>query len=614
MTDANLDKTIGKWISTGHPMARHTYDMLSFAANTGELILLAWGGNGMNCTQVSSWTFTPKVAHYNPLTKTWSYSPASALNIGSGGSSEYDPVSGKIVVVRSNGMWIYDPVNKTMSTVQSFSNAGLSYSQNLVYFPPNQKMYYIMNDGHVWEVSLNRSNFADSTIQPVSGITGSLPNTPETGWAYDSVNKVIGGGVHNGVFHAYNPLTKTWSSRTMLTQPAGLSVGTQAFHAINYDPINNVFVFVTNGASGRHTWAYRYGGTAPGSSDTTPPSAPTGLTVAALSFSQVSLSWSGSTDNVGVVSYRIYRNGAQVGSVAGTSYLDTGLTAATTYSYAVAAVDAAGNQSAMSAAVSRTTPEVTDTTAPSVTLTSPVGGSSVSGTTTVQATVADDVGVIGVQFKLNGSNLGAEDTSAPYSVSWNTTQVAGGTCALQAVARDAAGRTATSSSVSVTVSNGAATLPPPTDNSITISDLSGSTQSSRPVSVSRVFRQGDIPQFAQAVVGGTPVLTQVDVKNRWPDGSLKFAVDQFRSSHASGQWVGQGFIHQSRYRQQHRLPERSPNAGQQLRFRRHHRNDRLEYEGCEGPRDVAERALQVLAAGSHRHSSHPGGQNHSSHL
>ena len=43
----------------------------------------------------------------------------------------------------------------------------------------------------------------------------------------------------------------------------------------------------------------------------------------------------------------------------------------------------------------------------------------------------------------------------------------------------------------------------------------------------RFFRQGDIPNFAQAVVNGTPLLTQCDAKNRWPDGSLKFAIISF---------------------------------------------------------------------------------------
>jgi len=63
------------------------------------------------------------------------------------------------------------------------------------------------------------------------------------------------------------------------------------------------------------------------------------------------------------------------------------------------------------------------------------------------------VGVAGVQFKLDGSNLGTEDTTSPYSVSWNTTAVTNGPHTLTAVVRDAAGNTSTAANVSVTINN-----------------------------------------------------------------------------------------------------------------------------------------------------------------
>src|SRR5256712_4616663 len=96
-------------------------------------------------------------------------------------------------------------------------------------------------------------------------------------------------------------------------------------------------------------------GTTP-SVDTTPPSTPTGLTAAAAGSTGANLSWSASTDNVGVTSYIARRNGVQVATPATTSYADTGLSAATTYSYTVAARDAAGNISPNSTTVSVTTP------------------------------------------------------------------------------------------------------------------------------------------------------------------------------------------------------------------------------------------------------------------
>ena len=94
-----------------------------------------------------------------------------------------------------------------------------------------------------------------------------------------------------------------------------------------------------------------------------------------------------------------------------------------------------------------------DTTAPTVSITSPASGATVSGTTTVSASASDNVGVAGVQFFVDGSALGAEDTTSPYSASWNTTTVANGSHSLTARARDAAGNSTTSGAVTVTVSN-----------------------------------------------------------------------------------------------------------------------------------------------------------------
>lgn len=97
-----------------------------------------------------------------------------------------------------------------------------------------------------------------------------------------------------------------------------------------------------------------------------------------------------------------------------------------------------------------------DTTPPNAAINAPSSGTAVSGITTVNTTASDNVGITGVQVKVNGNNLGAEDTSAPYSNSWNTTSVSNGTYNLTATARDAAGNTTTSAPVTVTVSNATA--------------------------------------------------------------------------------------------------------------------------------------------------------------
>jgi hypothetical protein len=94
----------------------------------------------------------------------------------------------------------------------------------------------------------------------------------ETGFAYDVASGVIGGGIEGGVFFAFRPSTRSWTAESMqAVSGAPARPGRIAFHAIDYDPIGNVFVFVTDQASGRRTWAYRYRRADPG---TARPAAP----------------------------------------------------------------------------------------------------------------------------------------------------------------------------------------------------------------------------------------------------------------------------------------------------------------------------------------------------
>ncbi len=105
--------------------------------------------------------------------------------------------------------------------------------------------------------------------------------------------------------------------------------------------------------------------------DTTPPTAPANLVATVISPAQINLSWTASTDNVGVTGYKIERcsgagcaNFAQIATSTATSYNDTGLTGSTSYSYRVRATDAAGNLSTYSTSLTAATPTPT-LTAPS---------------------------------------------------------------------------------------------------------------------------------------------------------------------------------------------------------------------------------------------------------
>ncbi len=94
---------------------------------------------------------------------------------------------------------------------------------------------------------------------------------------------------------------------------------------------------------------------------------------------------------------------------------------------------------------------VPDTISPTVSISAPANGTTVSGITTISAAAADNIGVVAVQFLVDGQNLGSEVTSSPYSISWNTANFSVGNHTITATARDNAGNSTTSTPVSVSV-------------------------------------------------------------------------------------------------------------------------------------------------------------------
>ncbi len=96
-----------------------------------------------------------------------------------------------------------------------------------------------------------------------------------------------------------------------------------------------------------------------------------------------------------------------------------------------------------------------DTTPPSVSMTAPAAGG-VTGTIAVSANATDNASVAGVQFQVDGANIGQQDTTAPYSINWNSATVTNGNHTLRAIASDTSGNSATSAGVVVNVSNAGA--------------------------------------------------------------------------------------------------------------------------------------------------------------
>ncbi|HEX8523847.1 MAG TPA: Ig-like domain-containing protein [Tepidisphaeraceae bacterium] len=200
--------------------------------------------------------------------------------------------------------------------------------------------------------------------------------------------------------------------------------------------------------------------TSPTTPDATPPTAPKNLT-ASSGYAPINLAWTASTDNVAVSSYNVYRSNLAgfvpsdstlIATVGTNAFSDSSVTPGTWY-YKVMARDAAGNLSAASnEAVSNVT---ADTSAPTVAITAPSNNATVSNTVTLSASASDDVGVVGVQFLVDGQPAGAEITAGPYTMQWASNSVLNGVHTITAVARDLAGNIKTSAAVNVTVSNSA---------------------------------------------------------------------------------------------------------------------------------------------------------------
>ena len=180
------------------------------------------------------------------------------------------------------------------------------------------------------------------------------------------------------------------------------------------------------------------------------PSAPGSLAVTASTASTISIAWAPSTGKVAVVEYDIAANGKFAGKTATTNFIVGGLSCSSRYRLAVTAKSTAGATSKAST-VMASTASCSDTTPPTVSVTAPTAGATVSGDVSVTASASDNVGVARVEFSVDGVQE-VTDTSPPYSYGWNTMQDAGGPHTILAKAFDTSNNSA-SKTIGVTVSN-----------------------------------------------------------------------------------------------------------------------------------------------------------------
>lgn len=233
----------------------------------------------------------------------------------------------------------------------------------------------------------NTQNYGSVNLFVIGDITtpGTYPQPRQPGWG------------HNGTTNVSDPIY-AWNNTGARGGAWGYANGWESIVREGRD------VFVNQGPKPGYT-KYTFphparAGSAPPVTDTTPPTAPSSLTATAVSASQINLSWTASTDNVGVTGYILDRcvgsactSFAQIGTVASVGFADVGLTGGTTYRYRVRATDAAGNVSADSNIASATTALAVDTTPPTAPANLSASPASASQINLAWSASTDNVGV-----------------------------------------------------------------------------------------------------------------------------------------------------------------------------------------------------------------------------
>ena len=316
-----------------------------------------------SATQVNlSWTASPGATGYRVercLTSSCTYSQIAAPTATSYSDAGVAPSTSYSYRVRASDSASNLSTYSTATSVQTPSGT-----------PATTVNYNYDGPGRLKNAAFNDGTSVTYTLDPAG-------NRTNVTTAADTTPPSVPAGLAGTVVSAYQ-INLSWTASTDNLGGSGLAGykiyrgGTQ----IATSPTNS---FSDTTVTGSQTYSYAvaaYDGSGNTSAqstaislstpDVTPPSVPSGLAASAPSSNLVNLSWSASTDNPGgsgVAGYIIYRRGAQIGTSTSTSYADSTVLGTTSYSYTVAAKDAAGNISAQSTAVSVTTP---DTIAPSV--------------------------------------------------------------------------------------------------------------------------------------------------------------------------------------------------------------------------------------------------------
>ncbi|WP_164914093.1 GEVED domain-containing protein [Aquimarina sediminis] len=205
----------------------------------------------------------------------------------------------------------------------------------------NSNTIYITTSGHSTSGTSNGVFKSTDQGASFSNITGNLPSEAKNVVRHQKGTETIYVGTYLGVY--YKQGNGNWENYSQ-------SLPNVSVRDLEVNYGDKVLLA---GTYGRGVWKIPLVGS--GSTDTQAPSTPTNLTASNPTQNTIDLSWTASTDNVGVSGYDVYQGNTVISTVTTTTYQASGLTADTAYSFRIKAKDAAGNQSGFSNTASATT-------------------------------------------------------------------------------------------------------------------------------------------------------------------------------------------------------------------------------------------------------------------
>ena len=355
--------------TTGGALATTFTDVTAAPATSYQYSVDAFDGSGNHSAPSPSITVTTPTPHgvqpdqsgavstptrLSAVTITLSQ-PVAAGDLLAGWFGQYDSTGHVQVSDNVNGPWTRGPASTTFSS--GGGDLALDYLQNSAAAPYGLTITMTATNptylqAAVGDYSGVATIGALDTAVAASGNSTAVDSGPTT--AVGAGELVIGGIITGGAPGSVTPGTSQGLPFTLRTQNSSGS-----------SDLEDVLASTAGTQDARATF-----GTATdwyalaavfhpyGSGDTQPPTSPTGLAATTVTASAVALSWTASTDNVGVAGYTVYRDGTALGTTAAstTTYTDSTVAASTIYSYTVDAFDIAGNHSTASTVLPVTTP------------------------------------------------------------------------------------------------------------------------------------------------------------------------------------------------------------------------------------------------------------------